>query len=220
MIQVDVVNNRVLFIAEAIPVSYEPLLGDGAAVGSKKCKFALGELLLTLASCSTLALIIFLVSSASGTPDNTIHSDVDEFNSTASMNKTETDFIPYIGIDSLGGTLIEDGWPATWMKDPLSPQYQARKLVTDSSLVTVSSMSLLERYAFFVLFFATSGKTWTQSLDWILDGTSDICAWTEGVVCNDDDSSVIQLLLGKDLDQLTITTVCSVDFIIVQQEKF
>jgi hypothetical protein len=198
MFQVDVANNRVLFVTDAIPSGGEPLLADDAPVRSKRNKFKFGEFLLTLATCSTIALIIFVVLSTLRSGDNNIHGDVDDYNSTTANDNNETDSIPNSGNGSLVEALIGIGWPVPWIQDPSTPQYQAARLVTDSSLLTLSSMLLLERYAFFVLFFATSGETWTHSIDRMIDGNGDICAWTEGVVCREDDSSVIKLHLGEE----------------------
>jgi hypothetical protein len=198
MFQVDVANNRVLFLAEAIPLSNEPLLADGSSVATKKNKSMCGELLLFLATCSTLALIIFFVLRPSRSLDNSIDNAVDRSNSTGIFEEGEKGMMSSIGIDLLAETLIEIGWPVTWTHNPSSPQYQAWKWVKDSLVheMPLSSSTLLERFAFFVLYFATNGKTWTRSPDSMNDGTSNMCDWTEGVICNGDDNSVTQLLLG------------------------
>jgi hypothetical protein len=62
MIQVDAVNSRVLFLAEAIPLYQEALLNEAVdSVGTKDNTKLWEGLMLALASCSTLALVIFLM---------------------------------------------------------------------------------------------------------------------------------------------------------------
>jgi hypothetical protein len=170
MLQVDVENNRVLFCAEGIPL-YDPLLGEHER--SKKKSVAWGCLLLSVATFSTVAMILVYAMYPSDLDRDSLSSN--------GTNSTAATFS-----FAVKGKLVDNG---------SSAQFEAMEWMNGQR---EGPSAILERFALASLFVATSGHQWNTFSEFINKDTS-VCEWNDGhsgVFC-DDNHSVTMLLLGE-----------------------
>ncbi|KAG7354776.1 hypothetical protein IV203_004132 [Nitzschia inconspicua] len=179
MLQVDVENNRVLFCAEGIPI-HEPLLGgEERSMATKKKSVAWGCFLLSIATFSTVAIILFFALFAKD-------ADLDPFDNNSTNSTSYTS--PF---DASGQLAI---------KNVSSPQFKAMEWMKGKKVVTTSEFEI---FSLATLFFATNGVHWTAPFDFLSKDTS-ICEWNDGqngIFCDEKNHTVKTVLLdGLGLD--------------------